>query len=127
MCSGLLQIVAMRMGESRGQLRLLTDLSFAGANRSTLLNHGGRQVTHPNRGSPQGEIFSPLLSNIILHEADRQWCRGDGTMSESVALVRSESDMVLLARTESEARQAWEHLQSDFATLRLVVNKEKVD
>ena len=46
-------------------------------------------------------------------------------MSHSVVLVRYADDMVLLARTESEARQAWERLQSQFATLRLVVNQEK--
>jgi len=70
-------------------------------------------------------VISPLLSNIMLHEVDRQWCRGDGTMSHSVVLVRYADDMVLLARTESEARQAWERLQSQFAALRLVVNQEK--
>ena len=82
-------------------------------------------MTHPDRGSPQGGVVSPLLSNIMLHEVDRQWCRGDGTMSNSVVLVRYADDMVLLARTESEAKQAWEHLQSQFAALRLVVNQEK--
>ena len=61
----------------------------------------------------------------MLHEVDRQWCRGDGTMSHSVVLVRYADDMVLLARTESEARQAWERLQNQFAALRLVVNQEK--
>ena len=35
----------------------------------------------------------------MLHEVDRQWCRGDGTMSHSVVLVRYADDMVLLART----------------------------
>src|SRR5260370_26157090 len=61
----------------------------------------------------------------MLHEVDRQWCRGDGTMSHSVVLVRYADDMVLLARTEPEARQAWERLQNQFAALRLVVNQEK--
>src|SRR5436190_21378587 len=70
-------------------------------------------------------VVSPLLSNVMLHEVDRQWCRGDGTMSHSVVLVRYADDMVLLARTESEARQAWERLQSQFVALRLVVNQEK--
>ncbi|HEY6370304.1 MAG TPA: reverse transcriptase domain-containing protein [Candidatus Sulfotelmatobacter sp.] len=50
-------------------------------------------------------VISPLLSNIMLHEVDRQWCRGDGTTSNSVVLVRYADDMVLLARTESEAKQ----------------------
>ena len=75
------------------------------------------KVTHPDRGSPQGGVISPLLSNIMLHEVDRQWCRGDGTMSNSVVLVRYADDMVLLARTELEARQAWERLQSQFGWL----------
>jgi RNA-directed DNA polymerase len=46
-------------------------------------------------------------------------------MSHSVVLVRYADDMVLLARREAEARQAWERLQSQFAALRLVVNQEK--
>jgi RNA-directed DNA polymerase len=46
------------------------------------------KVTGPDRGSPQGGVVSPLLSNVMLHEVDRQWCRGDGTMSHSVVLVR---------------------------------------
>ena len=33
--------------------------------------------------------------------------------------------MVLLARTEQQARVAWEQLQAQFAALRLVVNQEK--
>jgi RNA-directed DNA polymerase len=65
-------------------------------------------VTHPDRGSPQGGVISPLLCNVMLHEVDRQWCRGDGRMSRSVVLVRYADDMLLLARTESEAKQAWE-------------------
>ena len=62
------------------------------------------KVTHPDRDSPQGGVVSPLLSNIMLHEVDRQWCRGDGTMSHSVVLVRYADDMVLLARTESRGQ-----------------------
>jgi len=33
--------------------------------------------------------------------------------------------MVLLARTEQQARDSWEQLQAQFAALRLVVNQEK--
>src|SRR5207248_11618347 len=83
------------------------------------------KVTHPDRGSPQGGVVSPLLSNIMLHEVDRQWCRGDGTMSHSVVLVRYADDMVLLARTESEAKQAWELVHNHLEAVRLVVNQEK--
>ena len=113
----LLELVERRVGDVK-VVRLIRAWLKAG-----VMEEG--KVTHPDRGSPQGGVVSPLLSNIMLHEVDRQWCRGDGTMSHSVVLVRYADDMVLLARTESEARQAWERLQSQFADLRLVVNQEK--
>jgi reverse transcriptase-like protein len=83
------------------------------------------KVTHPDRGSPQGGVISPTLSNIFLHEVDRQWSRSDGVALGNVRLVRYADDMVLLARTEQQARQVWEQLQTQFAALRLVVNQEK--
>ena len=113
----LLELVGRRVGDVR-VMRLIRAWLKAG-----VLEEG--RVTHPDRGSPQGGVVSPLLSNVMLHEVDRQWCRGDGTMSQSVVLVRYADDMVLLARTELEAKQAWERLQSQFAALRLVVNQEK--
>ncbi len=113
----LLELVERRVGDVR-VVRLIRAWLKAG-----VLEEG--RVTRPDRGSPQGGVVSPLLSNAILHEVDRQWCRGDGTMSHSVVLVRYADDMVLLARTELEAKQAWECLQSQFAALRLVINQEK--
>src|SRR5712691_7200670 len=113
----LLELVERRVGDVR-VVRLIRAWLKAG-----VMEEG--KVTHPDRGSPQGGVISPLLSNIMLHEVDRQWCRGDGTMSHSVVLVRYADDMVLLARTKPEARQAWERLQNQFAALRLVVNQEK--
>jgi RNA-directed DNA polymerase len=113
----LMQLVGRRVGDVR-VLRLIRAWLKAG-----VMEEG--KVTHPVRGSPQGGVISPLLSNIVLHEVDRQWCRGDGAMIHGVVLVRYADDMVRLARTESEATQAWERLQSQFAALRLVVNQEK--
>jgi RNA-directed DNA polymerase len=113
----LMQLVARRVRDVR-VLRLIRAWLKAG-----VLEEG--KVTHPDRGTPQGGVISPLLSNIVLHEVDRQWCRGDGTMSKDVVLVRYADDMVLLAPTEVEAKQAWDSLQSQFAALRLVVNQEK--
>jgi hypothetical protein len=83
------------------------------------------KVTHPDRGSPQGGVISPGLSNIFLHEVDRQWCRSDGVAVGDVRLIRYADDMVLLARTAQQAQAAWEQLQAQFAALRLVVNQEK--
>lgn len=78
------------------------------------------KVTHPVRGSPQGGVISPLLSNIYLHEIDRQW---DG--NQEVRLYRYADDMVLLARTSRKAEEAWEKLKEQLAKLKLEVNQEK--
>ena len=113
----LLQLVERRVGDVQ-VLRLIRAWLKAG-----VMEEG--KVTHPDRGSPQGGVISPTLSNIFLHEVDRQWCRGDGVAIGNVRLVRYADDMVLLARTEQQARAAWDQLQAQFAALRLVVNQEK--
>jgi RNA-directed DNA polymerase len=113
----LMEFVEHRVGDLQ-VLRLIRAWLKAG-----VLEEG--KVTHPDRGSPQGGVISPTLSNIFLHEVDRQWCGSDGVASGQVRLVRYADDMVLLARTEGEARAAWERLQAQFAALHLVVNQEK--
>jgi RNA-directed DNA polymerase len=113
----LLELVERRVGDVQ-VLRLIRAWLKAG-----VMEEG--KVTHPDRGSPQGGVISPMLSNIFLHEVDCQWCRSGGVAVGNVRLVRYADDMVLLARTEQQAREAWEQLQAQFATLRLVVNQEK--
>jgi RNA-directed DNA polymerase len=81
-------------------------------------------ITHPVRGSPQGGVISPLLSNILLHEIDRPWA--DPRVSGlDVILVRYADDVVLLARTPQVARIAWERLPAQFHELLLKVNPDK--
>jgi RNA-directed DNA polymerase len=113
----LMQFVERRIGDVQ-VLRLIRAWLKAG-----VMEEG--KVVHPDRGSPQGGVISPTLSNIFLHEVDRQWCRSDGVALGNVRLVRYADDMVLLAHTEREAQEAWERLQGQFAALHLVVNQEK--
>ncbi len=113
----LLKLVERRVGDVQ-ILRLIRAWLKAG-----VMDEGN--VTHPDRGSPQGGVISPLLSNIFLHEVDRKWCRSDGVATGAVRLVRYADDMLLLARTEQQAQGAWEQLQGEFAALHLVVNQEK--
>src|SRR5450631_4059919 len=99
-----LELVERRVGDVQ-VLRLIRGWLKAG-----VMEEG--KVTHPDRGSPQGGVISPLLSNIFLHEVDRQWCGSNGIAIADVRLIRFADDMVLLARTEQQARVAWEHLQT---------------
>ena len=80
----LMRLVGRRVGDVR-LLRLIRAWLKAG-----VMEEG--KVSHPDRGSPQGGVVSPLLSNIFLHEVDRQWCTGAGVASGSVVLVRYVDD-----------------------------------
>jgi group II intron reverse transcriptase/maturase len=112
----LIKLVERRVGDVR-VLRLIRAWLKAG-----VMEEG--KLTHPVRGSPQGGVISPLLSNIMLHEVDRQWSALQGPTGR-VRLVRYADDMVLLARSEGEAQQAWTVLQSQFSRLLLSVNQDK--
>ena len=115
--SRLMELVGRRIGDLR-VLRLIRAWLKAG-----VMEEG--KVRHPDRGSPQGGVISPLLSNIYLHEVDRQWCNAKGEPTSQVRLVRYADDMVLLAGTEQEAKKGWERLRGQFTELFLVVNEEK--
>jgi len=65
------------------------------------------------------------LSNIFLHEVDKSWCQSNGKPARNVRLIRFADDMVLLARTETEAVKTWERLQAEFGALKLKINQEK--
>jgi len=108
----LLELVERRVGDKR-VIRLIRAWLKAG------VMEDGR-ITHPLRGSPQGGVISPLLSNIMLHEIDRLWYG-----KRNVTLVRYADDMVLLTRTAEEAGQVWDSLQMQFKELSLEVNLEK--
>ena len=113
----LMKLVERKVGDKR-VLRTIRAWLKAG-----IMEEG--KVSHPVKGTPQGGVISPLLSNIMLHEIDRQWCNADGSPTTGVIIVRYADDMVLLARSEQRAQQAWAELQAQFAALRLEVNEEK--
>jgi retron-type reverse transcriptase len=56
----------------------------------------GQMLLHPETGTPQGGVISPLLANVYLNALDRAWQerhRGLGV------LVRYADDLVILCRT----------------------------
>jgi len=74
----------------------------------------------PDQGTPQGGVLSPLLSNIYLHEIDKQWCD-----NATVKLVRFADDMVFLCKSEVQAKWVLRGLKDQLAGLGLTLNQEK--
>jgi retron-type reverse transcriptase len=67
-------------------------------------------------GVPQGGILSPMLANLYLYELDRQ-------MSQSgYELVRYVDDLIVLARSEAEARAAYELCRATLNNLDLRIH-----
>lgn len=73
----------------------------------------------PERGSPQGAVISPLLSNIYLDPLDK-------LMEQSgFKMIRYADDMVILCQTQSEAETALNTLTSWTDTAKLTLHPEK--
>lgn len=57
----------------------------------------GGQVSHPNSGTPQGGVISPLLANVFLHYVLDEWFQRDvqPRMKKRCFLVRYADDLVM--------------------------------
>lgn len=73
----------------------------------------------PQRGSPQGAVISPLLSNIYLDRLDHM-------MDEyGIEMVRYADDFVLLCRSEADARDALEQVRQWATNASLTLHPDK--
>jgi RNA-directed DNA polymerase len=73
-------------------------------------------------GTPQGGVISPLLANIYLHLLDRLWAKKCGSLG---VLIRYADDFVVMAPTESKAKEALRQIQFVMRKLGLVLHPEK--
>ena len=76
----------------------------------------------PSTGTAQGNPISPLLANAFLHWLDRLWLRRGSRLGE---LVRYCDDLVILCRTEIQAREAHRQLELILERLGLHLNPQK--
>lgn len=87
---------------------------------------GKQKVTKPEKGTPQGGVISPLLSNIYLHSLDRAFHEDeDGPYQIANArLVRYADDFVVMARWLGPRIRQWleRKLEED---LGLTINRDK--
>ena len=73
-------------------------------------------------GTPQGGVISPLLANIYLHLLDRLWAAKCGSLG---VLIRYADDFVVMAPTESKAKEALRQIQFVMSKLGLELHPEK--
>src|SRR5580704_8271381 len=88
----LLALVAQRIADGR-VLRLIKAMLKAGS-------YGKGQLFPSERGTPQGGVVSPLLSNILLTPFDREMGARD------ISLTRYADDWVVTCESAAEARAA---------------------
>jgi len=84
-------------------------------------------VRHPETGTPQGGVISPLLANVYLHEVLDLWWERDvrPRMSGRTALVRYADDFVLLFEKEEDAHRVEAVLSKRFEKYGLKLHPEK--
>jgi RNA-directed DNA polymerase len=73
----------------------------------------------PERGSPQGAVISPLLSNIYLNPLDHLMAR------DGFEMIRYADDFVILCRSPEEAARALAKVQDWTAEAGLVLHPTK--
>ena len=84
-------------------------------------------VYHPEQGTPQGGVISPLLANVYLHEVLDQWFMTvvRPRMKGRAELVRFADDFVLLFAREDDARRVAKVLPKRLARYSLELHPEK--
>jgi group II intron reverse transcriptase/maturase len=85
------------------------------------------EIRHPELGTPQGGVISPLLSNIYLHEVIDRWFVEDVVprLQGGAFLVRYADDLVIGCNHESDARRVHEALRLRLGRFDLTLHPEK--
>jgi RNA-directed DNA polymerase len=76
------------------------------------------------KGTPQGGVISPLLSNLYLHILDRIWERKNLQQRLGARIVRYADDIVILCR-KGQSEQAMTVLRQILERLELTLNEAK--
>jgi RNA-directed DNA polymerase len=63
----------------------------------------GNTLIHPDTGTAQGGVISPLMANVVLHRLDRQWQQNHARLGQ---IVRFADDLVILSPTRDRAEEA---------------------
>ncbi len=85
------------------------------------------RLSHPEAGTPQGGVISPLLANIFLHEILDTWFARDvlPRLSGRAVLFRYADDFVILFSDEADARRVYDVLPKRFGRYGLTLHPDK--
>jgi RNA-directed DNA polymerase len=103
-----------------GILRLLGKWLHAGVLESGALSY-------PDKGTPQGGVISPMVSNVFLHRVLDEWFVKDvqPRMKGRCFLTRFADDFIVGCELEADARRVMTVLPKRFARFRLTIHPEK--
>jgi RNA-directed DNA polymerase len=79
-------------------------------------------LLHPETGTPQGGVISPLLANVYLNALDRAWEERRWRLGQ---LTRYADDLVICCWRPDQAKRAREALASELAKLGLRLSERK--
>lgn len=82
----------------------------------------GETLIHPESGTPQGGVISPLIANAVLHRLDRIWVQQYWQLG---VLCRYADDLVVLCPTKERAEAAMAALAEILAGLGLSLAQAK--
>jgi RNA-directed DNA polymerase len=80
------------------------------------------RMLHPEAGTPQGGVISPLLANVYLNCLDQAWQEHGREHGE---IIRYADDLVVMCRSRRQAEAALEFLQTRLGALGLTLSPSK--
>ncbi len=87
----------------------------------------GEELIHPEAGSPQGGVVSPILANVYLHHVLDEWFVKEvlPRMKGKVFLIRFADDFIVGCEREDDARRIMQVLPKRFDRFGLTIHPEK--
>jgi len=117
---GWLRRIIKRRVNDGGLLRLVGKWLNAGVVEGEIL-------TYPEKGTPQGGVVSPMLSNIFLHHVLDSWFVKDVNprMRGRCFLIRFADDFIIGFELEEDARRVMDILPKRFGRFGLAIHPKK--